>query len=378
MVSLNAIQRLKTSKKLIIKIGSQLLVSSGNDSLRTSWMKSLAADIAKLRANNCQVILVSSGAVALGRQSMDIHGRALRLEEKQALAAIGQMQLAQAWAQVFASLQIKVGQVLLTIDDTQNRRRWLNSSSTLNNLLQMGVLPLINENDSVASDEIRFGDNDQLAGRAAQMVGADMLILLSDVDGLYSQDPSTSQNAQHIAQVDKITTEIKQMGANSSNQLGSGGMKTKILAAKIAGAAGCATIIADGQKDTPISLLLAGAKCTVFLPHIKPAQARKNWIAGTVQPKGKLIIDDGAVKALTDGASLLAAGIVDLSGKFERGEIVSICCMKNREIARGLAAYSLSEINQIKGLRSDQITAVLGYEPRKAVVHRDNLVLLEK
>ncbi|MBL1431684.1 MAG: glutamate 5-kinase [Robiginitomaculum sp.] len=376
MVSLTAVQRLTGAKKLIIKIGSQLLVSIDNDRLRTNWMRALANDIAKLRANDCQVILVSSGAVALGRQSMKIHERPLKLEEKQALAAIGQMQLVQAWAQVFESLQIKVGQVLLTIDDTQNRRRWLNSSSTLNNLLQMGVLPLINENDSVASDEIRFGDNDQLAGRAAQMVGADLLILLSDIDGLYSQDPSTSQNAQHMPSVDKITKEIEQMGTNSRHGLGSGGMKTKILAAKIAGAAGCATIIADGRNNAPISTLLAGAKCTLFLPQIKPAQARKNWIAGTVQPKGKLIIDDGAVKALTDGASLLAAGTVDLSGQFERGEVVSICCMKNREIARGLTAYSFSEINQIKGLRSDQITAVLGYEPRKAVVHRDNLVLL--
>ncbi|MBL4617666.1 MAG: glutamate 5-kinase [Robiginitomaculum sp.] len=378
MVSLTAIQRLTSAKKLIIKIGSQLLVSSANDSLRTSWMRALAKDIGQLRANNCQVVLVSSGAVALGRQSMAVHGRSLKLEEKQALAAIGQMQLAQAWSHAFADLQIKVGQVLLTIDDTENRRRWLNSSSTLNSLLQMGVLPLINENDSVASDEIRFGDNDQLAARTAQMIGADLLVLLSDIDGLYSQDPNISQDTRHISKVDKITEEIEQMGTNNRHGLGSGGMKTKIMAAKIAGAAGCATIIADGRNDAPISTLLSGAKCTLFLPQIKPAQARKNWIAGTVQPKGKLIIDDGAVNALTGGASLLAAGIVGLSGKFERGEVVSIYCAQNTEIARGLAAYSVSEINQIKGLRSEQITAVLGYEPRKAVVHRDNLVLIRR
>lgn len=378
MVSLNPIQRLGSAKKLIIKIGSQLLVSTANDSLRRSWMAALAEDIAKIRANGCQVVLVSSGAIALGRQKMAMHEQSLKLEEKQALAAIGQMQLAQAWAQIFSDLQINVGQVLLTIDDTENRRRWLNSSSTLNSLLQMNVLPLINENDSVASDEIRFGDNDRLAARTAQMIGADLLVLLSDIDGLYSQNPSTNENARHIPQVAKITKTIEQMGAGNSGRLGSGGMKTKIMAAKIAGAAGAATIIADGRNNAPLSALLSGSKCTLFLPQIKPAQARKNWIAGTVQPKGKVLIDAGAVKALSDGASLLAAGVIDLSGKFERGEVVSICGAQGGEIARGLASYSAGEINQIKGLRSKQITAVLGYEPRKAVVHRDNLVLMER
>lgn len=374
MVAITGQQTLFAAKRVIIKIGSSLLVSPDNDKLRRSWMAQLAADITKLRARNCDVILVSSGAVALGRQKTNLGYKALKLEETQALAAIGQVELAQAWAQAFAVHDITLGQVLLTLDDTENRRRWLNSSSTLRTLLQMGMVPLINENDSVASDEIRFGDNDRLAARTAQMIGADLLVLLSDIDGLYSADPSLSSHANHIPLVRQITNDIEQMAGKASTSIGTGGMQTKILAAKIAGTAGCATLIADGRKPAPISALLGGAKSTLLLPQVKPAIARKNWIAGSIQTKGSLIIDDGAVAALATDASLLAAGILEVKGQFERGQVVSICTQQRVEIARGLVSYSSSETARIQGLRSPQISTVLGYTARKAVVHRDNLV----
>ncbi len=375
MDTVNARQLLRAARRVVVKVGSSLLVSKANDHLRLSWMQALARDISSLRQQGCDVVLVSSGAVALGRQLSGASGKSLKLEEKQAMAAIGQVELAGAWKKCFAHHDIAIGQVLLTVDDTENRRRWLNSSSTLHTLLKLGVMPLINENDSVASDEIRYGDNDRLAARAAQMVAADLLVLLSDVDGLYSEDPLNSKTATHIPLVLRITDEITSMAGHSASGPGTGGMTTKLLAAGIASPAGCATIIADGQEQAPLSSLLDGARNTVFLPQLKPAQARKNWIAGSVQPKGSLHIDAGAAHALREGASLLAAGITKVHGQFERGEAVHIMDDESRNLALGLVSYSAQEVTKIRGLRSDQIQGVLGYVARKAVVHRDNMVI---
>jgi len=369
---------LKTSKRIVVKVGSSLLVSKENDRLQLSWMQALAQDLSDLRQQGCEVILVSSGAVALGRQLSDVKNNSLKLEEKQALAAIGQVELAMAWRSSFSKHNLTIGQVLLTIDDTENRRRWLNSSSTLRTLLKLGVIPLINENDSVASDEIRYGDNDRLAARAAQMVGADLLVLLSDVDGLYSQDPTQSESAIHLPLVNRITEEITKMAGNSAAGPGSGGMTTKLLAANIAAPAGCATLIADGRLNSPLLALANGAKNTLFLPQMKPSQARKHWIAGLVQPKGSLQVDSGAAQALIKGASLLSAGITNVQGKFERGEAVNIVDERGQELAVGLVSYSADDVEKIQGLRSEQIQETLGYEPRKAVIHRDNMVVSER
>ncbi len=379
MVSVSGKDRLATAKCVIIKVGSSLLVDPQNGQLRLQWMAALAEDITDLRARGCQVVLVSSGAVAVGRNQMQLNASQLQLEDAQALAAIGQVRLAGAWASSFAPLGIELGQVLLTLDDTENRRRWLNSNSTLRTLLQMDVLPLINENDSVASDEIRYGDNDRLAARTAQMVGADLLVLLSDVDGLYSGDPSSDPDAVHMPLVERISPEIEAMAGVAVSATGSGGMTTKLMAARIAGTAGCGTIIANGTQSAPLRALInETGKCSLFLPDIKPAQARKNWIAGTVQPRGRLEIDTGAGQALAKGASLLAAGLTSVSGTFERGEVVSICQMGGGEIARGIASYNAEELQKIQGLRSEKIPEILGYEARKAVVHRDNLVRTDR
>jgi glutamate 5-kinase len=260
------------------------------------------------------------------------------------------------------------------LEDTENRRRWLNCSSTLRTLLQLGAVPLINENASIASDEIRYGDNDRLAARTAQMVEADLLVLLSDIDGLYSADPGNHPDAIHFAQIDKITPEIEAMAGGAGSVSGSGGMATKLMAAKIAGSAGCATLIIDGREDNPLQAVQGGKRCTLLLAQTGTAQARKNWIAGTVAPKGKLVIDAGAQKALSGGASLLAAGIIGVHGRFERGEVAAIVGPDGQELARGRVSYDSGEISRIQGLRSDAIAGVLGYDARKAVVHRDNLV----
>ncbi|VAV86662.1 Glutamate 5-kinase / RNA-binding C-terminal domain PUA [hydrothermal vent metagenome] len=377
MASLSGQQRLASARRIIIKVGSSLLIAPQTSKLRCAWMRHLVTDIADLRARGCEVLLVSSGAVAAGRAMMGVAKKPVKLEEAQALAAIGQLQVASVWAEAFAEKNQNIGQVLLTLADTENRRRWLNCSATLTNLLQMGVIPLINENDSVASDEIRYGDNDRLAARAAQMAGADLLVLLSDVDGLYSDDPSKNPDAEHIALVRQITPEIQAMAGGASSNLGSGGMTTKLLAAKIASAAGCATLIADGRENAPLRALQEQANCTLFLPAMKPAQARKNWIAGTVAPKGNLTIDAGAAKALLQGASLLAAGTIAVDGQFGRGEVVCIQNQQSEELARGMVSYDAKELQSILGLKSQQIADRLGYEARKAVVHRDALALSE-
>jgi len=376
MVTITGKRTLTNAKRLIVKVGSSLLVSPTSLEYRQNWMNALAQDIAKIRAGGCEVVLVSSGAVALGKQQYQPKTTRPKLEDIQALAAIGQVRLAGAWAAAFAPFELSVGQVLLTLDDTENRRRWLNSSSTLRALLQMSVVPLINENDSVASDEIRYGDNDRLAARTAQMVGADVLVLLSDVDGLYASDPCIHENARHLPLVEHITPKIEQMAGGSAGALGSGGMVTKIMAARIAGFAGCATIIANGEPMSPLSALMAGAKNTLFLPQIKPAQARKNWIAGALQPKGEITIDAGAAAALSKGASLLAAGITKVDGNFERGEVVSIQGPNRIVLARGITSYDVAELQKIQGLQSDDIHLVLGYAARKAVIHRDNLMVM--
>lgn len=377
MATLSGQGRLASAQRIIIKVGSSLLVAPKTGKLRRAWMVALVADIIGLRARGCEVLLVSSGAVAAGRGMMGVSQARIKLEDAQALAAVGQLQVASAWAEAFAKANQNIGQVLLTLEDTENRRRWLNCSATLHTLLQMGAIPLINENDSVASDEIRYGDNDRLAARAAQMAGADLLVLLSDVDGLYTSDPTHNPDAEHIALVRQITPKIQAMAGGASSSLGSGGMTTKLLAAKIASSAGCATLIANGSQNAPLRALQEQANCTLFLPAVKPAQARKNWIAGSVAPKGNLVIDRGAAQALQKGASLLAAGTVSVDGQFARGEVVCILNQQGAELARGLVSYDAKEVQHILGLQSGKIADVLGYEARKAVVHRDVLVLSE-
>jgi len=361
------------AKRIVVKIGSALLVVAASGELRRGWLVSLCADVAALKREGKEVIVVSSGAIALGRRLLKLKDGALKLEESQAAAAAGQVRLAQAYADCLAREDIVAAQVLLTLGDTEERRRYLNARATLKTLLALGGVPVINENDTVATAEIRFGDNDRLAARVASMMGADHLVLLSDVDGLYSADPSQDSSAMHIADVSAITPAIEAMAGGSSSGIGRGGMVSKLMAAKIAIAAGCETIIAKGQADNPIAALRNGARATRFLAATTPAAARKRWIAGGLQALGALIVDDGAAKALADGKSLLPAGVRQIDGRFERGDAVSVRDSTGREIARGLAAYSASDAERIAGKRTHEIEAILGYRGRDEMIHRDDL-----
>lgn len=374
MDSVSAALSLQQARRVVVKVGSSLLVDAQGGGLRADWMKALAADIARLREQGKAVALVSSGAVAAGRHALGRPDNNVKLEEKQALAAVGQMQLTRRWADVFAPHDVALGQVLLTLYDTEDRRRWLNSTATLATLLQMDCLPLINENDSVASDEIRYGDNDRLAARAAQMLGADALVLLSDVDGLYTADPTRDETARHIPLVTDLNDEIAAMAGDANSTMGTGGMVTKLIAARIAGSAGCATIIASGAELSPLTRIEGGEQSTLFLPGVKRKQARKHWIAGTLKPGGTLRVDAGAVAALDRGASLLPAGVVEVRGNFERGTAVVIEDEAGQELARGLVSYDASEARQIAGHQTGELSAILGYDARSALVHRDNLV----
>jgi glutamate 5-kinase len=335
----------------------------------------LSADVAALKRECKQVLLVSSGAIALGRRALNLKTGVLKLEESQAAAAAGQVRLAQAYADFLAGEDIVAAQVLLTLDDTEERRRYLNARATLKTLLEFGAVPVINENDTVATTEIRFGDNDQLAARVASMMEADSLVLLSDVDGLYSADPSRDAKAQHVPVVEAITPEIESMAGGSVSGLGRGGMASKLIAAKIATAAGCEVVIAKGQIMNPLSAVREGARATRFRASTTPAAARKRWIAGGLHPLGALIIDAGAVAALAAGKSLLPIGIRQVDGRFERGDAVVVRDGEGREIARGLAAYSASDAERIAGKRSLEIEAILGYRGRDEMIHRDDLAL---
>ncbi len=368
---------LASAKRIVVKIGSALLIDYERARPRSAWLHALAEDIVRLRQDGAQVVIVSSGAVALGRYALGIK-RSEKLEEKQAAAAAGQSRLMHAYETVFATYNTPVAQALLTPDDTERRRRWLNARATFDALLRFGAVPIVNENDTVATEELRYGDNDRLAARVAQMIGADALILLSDVDGLYERDPHSDPTAAHIPEVRAITPAIEAMagGINAGAAVGSGGMRTKIQAAKIATAAGCAVAIVRGDENNPLRRLIEGARATWFLPHETPKAAYKAWIAGALAPQGALTVDAGAATALKSGKSLLPAGVTHVSGKFEKGDAVRVLDPNGFEIARGLACYDAGDAAKIKGLRSAAIEAALGYEAGAALIHADDLVLM--
>jgi len=366
---------LSSAKLVVVKVGSALLVDSERGTLRRSWMQSLCADVVSLRREDKNVILVSSGAIALGRRALKLRHGPLRLEESQAAAAAGQVRLAEAYADIFAASDIVAAQILLTLGDTEERRRYLNARATLKTLIELGSIAVINENDTVATAEIRYGDNDRLAARVASMMEADRLILLSDVDGLYTADPSRHADAKHLPQVAAITPQIEAMAGASVSGVGRGGMASKLAAAKIATVAGCDVIIAKGTLDHPIAAIRKGERATRFAANGTPAAARKRWIAGVLKPEGTLIIDAGAAKALAEGKSLLPAGVRQIDGRFERGDAVLVKDQSGREIARGLAAYGAGDAERIAGKRSLEIEAILGYRGRDEMIHRDDLAL---
>ncbi len=357
-------------------MGSALLVDQETGRLNRAWLETLVEDLLRLQARNQQVILVSSGAIALGRRQLKLAKGALPLEKKQAAAAVGQIRLAHAYKELLEAKDITVAQVLLTLDDSERRRRYLNARATLSALLELGAIPVINENDTVATAEIRYGDNDRLAARVAQMASADCLLLLSDVDGLYTADPNKDPNAQFIERVRHVTPEIESMAGASNSEVGSGGMATKILAAKIAVSAGCHMCISAGHHEHPVRRIEEGARCTWFVPTASPKTARKQWIAGTLRPAGSLKIDEGALKALRAGKSLLPAGVVSATGRFERGDTVSVVAPDGAEVARGIVAYPDSDAQRIVGRKSSEIEALLGFSGRAEMIHRDDLVIL--
>ncbi|CAM3874894.1 glutamate 5-kinase [Litorimonas haliclonae] len=371
-------KRLGTYKRLVVKIGSALLVETETHALRQDWLTDLCSEIASRHKNGLETLIVSSGAVALGRARLGLIGKPLSLPEKQACAAAGQSHLTQAYDQALAQFGLHAAQALLTLTDTEDRRHWLNARSTLETLLSLNTVPVINENDTVATDEIRYGDNDRLAARTAQMVGADGLLLLSDIDGLYTSDPRVDKSAKHIPQIDSVTPEILAMGAgaNTDRAVGTGGMATKLAAAQIATQAGCEMIIMDGRAPAPFSRLEGGERSTLFLAATNPKNARAQWIIGSLKPKGSLQIDSGAVKALNSGKSLLAAGVTSLKGNFQKGEAIGIYDTSGVEVARGLSSYDSQDIQKIMGHQSDRIEGTLGYTNGPALIHRDNLVMI--
>ncbi|MCQ4633886.1 glutamate 5-kinase [Shinella sp. CPCC 100929] len=361
-------------RRIVIKIGSALLVDRARG-LKKAWLDAMCKDIAALRAGGTEVLVVSSGAIALGRSVLKVPSGALKLEESQAAAAVGQIALARAWSESLSTDGIVAGQILLTLGDTEERRRYLNARATINQLLKLGAVPIINENDTVATTEIRYGDNDRLAARVATMTGADLLVLLSDIDGLYTAPPHLDPDARFLETIDAITPEIEAMAGGAASELSRGGMRTKIDAGKIATGAGCAMIIASGKVDHPLRAVEEGARSSWFAPSGSPVTARKTWIAGQLQPAGRLEIDAGAETALASGKSLLPAGVSGVWGSFSRGDTVSIYGANGREIARGLAGYDADEARLIVGKKSAEIAAILGYAGRAAMVHRDDLVV---
>jgi glutamate 5-kinase len=367
---------LGAARRIVVKVGSALLVDPSSGRINRAWLKTLLADLLAVRARGQQVILVSSGAIALGRRALCLPAGSLRLEESQAAAAVGQIRLAHAYKELLEERGVTVAQVLLTLEDSERRRRYLNARATLEALLALSALPVVNENDTVATAEIRYGDNDRLAARVAQMIGADCLVLLSDVEGLFSADPRLDPNAQFIDTVRELTPEIEAMAGGSRSGLGAGGMATKMLAAKIAVRAGCHLCIAAGQPEHPVRRIEEGARCTWFVPNSTPAAARKQWIAGSLQPAGSIMIDAGAIKALQDGKSLLPAGVLGSQGRFDRGDTVSVVGPDGHEFARGICAYSDADVARIRGRRSADIEQLLGFRGRDEMIHRDDLAIL--
>ena len=367
---------LSKAKRLVVKVGSSLLVGE-DGTANGAWIADLAADIARLRARGQQVLVVSSGAVALGRRRLALPRRKLTLAEKQAAAAAGQSALMRAWEEALEPKGAVAAQVLLTRDDTETRRRWLNARATVETLLDLGVVPVVNENDTVVTEELRVGDNDRLAARVAQMIGADVLVLLSDIDGLYTADPRSNPKAEHLAQVTHLTPEIEAMagGSNAAAGVGVGGMATKLAAARIASAAGCATVITLGSRPSPLAAIEAGARATLIAPSTSPKAAYKAWIAGALVPAGTRVVDAGAAQAVAKGKSLLAAGVRRIEGRFDKGDAVLVADETGREIARGLVRYEAADAERICGLRSAAIEGALGYTSGP-MVHADDLAVV--
>ncbi len=363
------------ARRITVKIGSALLTDRPTGALKHAWLAAIGDDVAALKAEGRDVILVSSGAIALGRSALGLNPGPLRLEEAQAAASVGQINLAHAYQTVFRERGLTTAQILVTLGDTEERRRYLNARNTIETLLKLGAVPVVNENDTVATSEIRYGDNDRLAARVASMVTADCLVLLSDIDGLYTAPPAQDPAARRLDVITAITPEIEAMAGEAATELSRGGMVTKLTAAKIAVAAGTHMVIASGKTLHPLRALGEGAPCTWFLAAANPVAARKRWIAGTLEPKGVVVIDDGARAALQAGGSLLPAGVKGVSGQFERGEAVVIRDEAGRDIGRGLIAYTAEEAAQIAGRNSMEIAATLGYAGRAALIHRDDMAL---
>ena len=364
---------LKNSKIIVIKIGSSLLVDE-NKKIRKKWLSSFARDIKKLKDKNQKIVIVSSGAIALGCKKMNFNKKNIKLDKSQAIASIGQIELMNLFSQTFSKFKLNISQILLTLEDTEERRRSLNAKRTFENLFNLGFIPIVNENDTIATTEIKYGDNDRLASRVAQITNADTLILLSDVDGLYDKNPKKFKNAKLIKKVDNFLEDLKNINLEGNNEFGSGGMNTKIEAAKICQLSGCNMIIANGLHSNPIEKILKNNNYTVFISKTSKLDARKKWIISSVSPKGELVIDDGAKKALANGKSLLAAGIKKVTGKFKKGDHIKILDKLNNEYARGLSSFSSNEIEKILGHHSKEIEKILGYISKSEVVHKDDMV----
>ncbi len=364
---------LNDARRVVVKIGSALLVDRETGTLRSGWLTALADDVAHLRASGSDVILVSSGSIALGRAALGLPASELTLEQSQAAAAVGQIQLAHAYDGALAEHGLRAAQVLVTLEDSADRRRYLNSRATLDQLLTLGTVPIVNENDTVATDEIRYGDNDRLAAQVAVTAGADLLILLSDVDGLYSANPATDLKAERFDRIEAITPEIEAMAGDAGSGLSKGGMKTKLIAAKTATAAGCDMVITEGSVLNPLKKLRNGAPSTWFTAQGDPRQKRKQWI-GSMKPKGRVHVDAGAERALTSGSSLLPAGVSAIEGAFARGDTVEVVGAAGQVLGQGLARYDAQDADRIKRLKTQEIEAVLGYPSRGPLIHRDDLV----
>ncbi|MBH0238074.1 glutamate 5-kinase [Methylobrevis albus] len=362
-------------RRIVVKIGSALLVEGRSGVLKRAWLEALVADVAGLAARGAEMLVVSSGAIAMGRGVLGLPAGKLKLEESQAAAAVGQIALSRTYAEILGSHGLTAGQILLTLRDTEERRRYLNARATIATLLERKAVPVINENDTVATTEIRYGDNDRLAARVATMTSSDLLILLSDIDGLYTAPPALDPDARHIPLVDRITPDIEAMAGAAGSELSRGGMKTKIEAGKMATGAGTAMIIASGKVLHPLARIDAGGLCTLFRAEENPATARKAWIAGHLEPKGSIVVDAGAVRALHSGKSLLPAGVVAITGSFSRGDAVSLRDEAGRELGRGLVAYDRADAERLKGRNSREIELILGYAGRAEMIHRDDLSL---
>jgi glutamate 5-kinase len=364
---------LKNSKIIVVKIGSSLLVDK-NKKIRKKWLINFAKDIQKLKNKNKKIIIVSSGAIALGSIKLNYNKKNLKLDKSQAMASIGQIELMNLFSNTFIKYNLNISQILITLEDTEERRRSLNAKRTFENLFNLNFIPIVNENDTIATSEIKYGDNDRLASRVAQITNADTLILLSDVDGLYTKNPKIYKDAKLIKKIKNISEDLKNINFKGINEFGSGGMNTKIEAAKICQLSGCNMIIANGLYLNPIDRIMKKNKYTLFIPKVSKLDARKKWIISSVSPKGELIIDDGAKKALMNGKSLLAAGIKKVIGKFKKGDHIKILDKSNKECARGLCSFSSNEVEKILGHQSKEIEKILGYTAKSEVVHKDDMV----